>query len=237
MEDRLIVPSFTGVDVELDIAGPGGRSYAFVIDWHLRALLAIAWWIAGSFLYQGAIHFLAPDDSQSTGFAFVVIIPASAIYFLYHPVLEIAMRGRTPGKRMAGVRVVKHDGTTPDAGALLIRNVFRLVDSLPGFYVVGLTTTLLTERALRIGDMAAGTVLVYEESPGALTLGDSSTNASAAIGNEKTEIARDLLDRWDHLAPTARKQLAGRILGSDAATASPSSTDRELRAQIEALLK
>ena len=68
-----------------------------------------------------------------------VVLPALAIYFLYHPVLELAMRGRTPGKRSAGIHVVTRDGSAPSAGALLVRNVFRLIDSLPVAYGVGLT--------------------------------------------------------------------------------------------------
>ena len=48
------------------------------------------------------------------------------------------MRGRTPGKRMAGVRIVARDGGAPSVGALLVRNVFRLIDSLPLLYGVGL---------------------------------------------------------------------------------------------------
>src|SRR2546430_15910805 len=64
---------------------------------------------------------------------------------------------------MAGVRIVARDGGAPSAGALLTRNVFRLVDSLPLCYGVGLITVVLTRDNLRIGDMAAGTLLVFEQ--------------------------------------------------------------------------
>ena len=62
------------------------------------------------------------------------------MYFLYHFALEIAMHGRTPGKRMAGIHIVTREGGSPGAGALLTRNVFRLVDSLPLLYGVGLVS-------------------------------------------------------------------------------------------------
>jgi len=68
-----------------------------------------------------------------------------------HHVVELALRGSTPGKRMAGVRIVARDGGAPSVGALLTRNVFRLVDSLPLFYGVGLITVVLTREHLRIG--------------------------------------------------------------------------------------
>ncbi len=48
MESIVRIPSVTGVDVELKIAGPGGRSYAFVIDWHIRFLAAVAWFLGGN---------------------------------------------------------------------------------------------------------------------------------------------------------------------------------------------
>src|SRR5690606_4225634 len=93
----------------------------------------------------------------------VVVLPATALYLLYHPVLEVLMRGRTPGKRMAGVRIVKRDGGVPGSVALLVRNIFRLIDFLPFFYFVGLVTTMLTRHCVRLGDIAAGTLLVYDE--------------------------------------------------------------------------
>ena len=54
------------------------------------------------------------------------------------------------------------DGSAPGAGALLVRNVFRLIDSLPVLYCVGLVAVIATREHLRVGDMAAGTLLVYE---------------------------------------------------------------------------
>jgi uncharacterized RDD family membrane protein YckC len=101
MESIVRIPSVTGVVVELKIAGPGGRSYAFVIDWHIRFLAAVAWFIGGTMAYVGGLRM--PGDEVGAGYTFIVIVPSAAIYFLYHPVLEVLLRGQTPGKRMAGV--------------------------------------------------------------------------------------------------------------------------------------
>src|SRR5450631_2203760 len=159
-DDRLSVESVTGVDLTLNIAGPGSRSYAFVIDWHIRLLLALAW-LCGSWLLVKIIGVtLSPAAASSKLMAIVALAPAAGIYLFYHPVLEVLMRGRTPGKRRAGVRIVTRNGGTPSLGALLIRNIFRLVDSLPFFYVVGLASCFITEQRVRIGDLAAGTLLV-----------------------------------------------------------------------------
>src|SRR3954454_729252 len=105
MESIVRIPSVTGVDVELKIAGPGGRSYAFVIDWHIRFLAAAAWYIGGTMAYVGGLRFL-PAEQLGAIYVFIVVVPSVAIYFLYHPLLEVLLHGQTPGKRMAGVRLV-----------------------------------------------------------------------------------------------------------------------------------
>src|SRR5450755_1020196 len=85
-DDQLTVHSVTGVDLTLSIAGPGTRSYAFVIDWHIRLLLAGAWLLTAYYLFN------APLDLKAAGSLWSVL-PASIIYFLYHPILEVAMHG------------------------------------------------------------------------------------------------------------------------------------------------
>src|ERR1700761_984423 len=158
----LVVDSATGVDVALPMAGPGARSFAFLIDWLIRTILAIAWYVVGALLYNRGWRITAPMNPGAAWFVYVIAPPA-AIYFLYHPILEVLTRGRTPGKRMAGVQLVARDGGAPSVGALLTRNVFRLVDSFPAAYAVGLITTFVTRDSVRIGDLAAGTLLVYVE--------------------------------------------------------------------------
>jgi uncharacterized RDD family membrane protein YckC len=206
--DALVVTSPTGVDVELAIAGPGSRAYAFLIDWHIRVLLALAWFAVAAFVAGSSLF-----GKISAGGAAIVFMPATLIYLLYHPVVELALRGRTPGKRMAGVRIVNRQGGTPSSLALLIRNAFRLIDSLPIFYGVGLCTTIFNSQRLRFGDMAAGTLLVHDgdtESKalsqlGTLTLNPSLDAATLALGN-------DLLLRWKELESATRRHLARELL-------------------------
>jgi uncharacterized RDD family membrane protein YckC len=83
------------------------------------------------------------------------------IVYAYHFVCE-ATTGQTLGKKAVGIRVVSLDGTKASAGAVLVRTLLRLVDSLPILYIVGLVTTLATgrERRQRVGDLAAGTTVV-----------------------------------------------------------------------------
>ena len=133
------------------------------------------------------------------------------------------------------------DGSTPTIGPLLLRNLFRLIDSLPGFYIVGLACCLFTENRVRLGDLVAGTVLVLEEA--------DATRSLASLGRamqhsplplEALCLVQDLLDRWRDLEPEQRTGLAHLLLTkldpefptlSDAVT-----NEGTLRNRLEALL-
>jgi len=162
----LAVDSVTGVDVALPVAGPGARSFAFLIDWVIRTVLSVAWYVVAALIHNGRWSIVAPLTPDANWFVFVVAPPAS-IYFLYHPVWEVVTRGLTPGKRMAGLQILGRDGGAPSVSSLLTRNVFRLVDSFPIAYALGLVTTMITRYNLRVGDLAAGTLLVYTRKAGA----------------------------------------------------------------------
>lgn len=70
--------------------------------------------------------------------------------------------GRTPGRRLTGLRLVMADGGSVGLLPAVVRNVLRLVDLLPGAYSVGVVAVLVSPRNQRLGDMAAGTVVVRE---------------------------------------------------------------------------
>ncbi len=160
----IAVPSATGIDARVVLAGPGARAIAFVLDWLLRGALSLAWLLLAAWAILGNLDFNIPSDVETLWYL-AGAVPATAIYFLYHPVLEPLMSGRTPGKRMTGLRVLTPEGLVPSTGALVTRNVFRIIDSMPAFYVVGLLFVMFGRRHLRLGDLAAGTVLAVERAP------------------------------------------------------------------------
>jgi uncharacterized membrane protein SpoIIM required for sporulation len=160
----LALPSATGVDATLVLAGPGARAMAFMIDGLLRTALTLLYLLIASLFLLGNFGFRAGPEDSTNWFLFGVM-PAMCIYFLYHMVVESLMSGRTPGKRMAGIRILTNEGLVPSTGALITRNIFRLIDSMPGLYVVGLMFVFFGKRHVRLGDLAAGTVLVVERAP------------------------------------------------------------------------
>jgi uncharacterized RDD family membrane protein YckC len=215
----LSVDSVTGIDVSLPLAGPGARSFAFIIDWQIRLIFALAWYTVGTLLCNGDFSLRPPQPATQAWIA-TVLVPSLAIYFLYHPIVEVALHGRTPGKRRVGIRIVARSGAAPGAGALLVRNAFRVIDSLPVFYGVGLTLMVLTHESLRCGDMAAGTLLVYERNATETGLLRNAAQRVGRLDAVGAEIAADLLERWPGLVPEARirlaRQLLERYLGADA---------------------
>jgi uncharacterized RDD family membrane protein YckC len=205
-DEPLFVQSATGVDLTLRLAGPGNRSYAFVIDWHIRLLIAGAWLLIADYALKLSLSPRSPD-------ALITLLPAAIIYFLYHPILEVAMRGLTPGKRIAGLVLVDRTGGTPGTASLLIRNVFRLIDGLPGLYVVGLVCCIFTAHRVRIGDMAAGTLLVLDDAAAAQSLTRLEKLAAGShLPLDALELVDQVLDRWPTLEPGNRVQIARSLL-------------------------
>ena len=207
---QVTLQSITGVDVELRVAGAGSRSYAFVIDWHIRVILALAWLVVSSFLYTGALTLLPEEPDFDREYALFVWLPVSIIYFGYHPILEIAMRGSTPGKRMAGVRVVTRTGDIPGPGALLLRNVFRLIDSAPLLYLVGLVTVMFTAQHVRIGDLAAGTMLIVDRDESERSF--ARLTPTSGLDPQAADLIQELLERWNALDDKTRGEIARALI-------------------------
>lgn len=128
---------------ETDVVLP--RVGAFVVDYALS--LAIG--LGGPILVFATVGPIAR-------LPFVLL--ALALIVAYHVIPE-GLWGQTPGKRLFGVVVVKEDGSPCDLSASLTRNGFRLVDGMFS-YAVGLIAMLVSDRAQRIGDSIAGTVVV-----------------------------------------------------------------------------
>lgn len=200
----------TGVDLSLPIAGPGSRAFAFVIDWHIRLLLALAWLVVAMIVTTGGLQLPQFDGPWA---ATLFAGPPILIYLLYHPVVELLMRGQTPGKRMAQVRVVNREGGTPGMGAILVRNAFRLIDSMPSLYVVGLVCTFVNRQRLRIGDMAAGTLLVTTDTEARQSLDRvASGTVTSGLDPAALDVVDQVLERWKQMEPERRAHIARALL-------------------------
>ena len=137
-----------GVEITLRLAGPVTRARAWFLDFALRLLLASS--LPGIFQVFGKVGY---GLSMVTSFA---------IWVLYPIVLE-AIWGATPGKRLCNLVVVMSDGTPLTWPASALRNVMRFADMLPIGYAVGLASMMMDSQFRRLGDLAAGTLVVHRE--------------------------------------------------------------------------
>jgi uncharacterized RDD family membrane protein YckC len=117
----------------------------------LFAVVVLAVWISSPRLAAVSPWILA-----------LLVLGIFLIYYGYFAAFEAIWNGQTPGKRIIGLRVIHASGRPVSVFEAVLRNVVRLVDQLPGIYAVGIVTVFLTERSQRLGDVAAGTVVVHE---------------------------------------------------------------------------
>lgn len=164
--DKLTIDTPEQIPLEFTLATLGSRFLALVIDTLLQlgtllavvALLAILRLLIGPF--NGALG--TPGDPLSTWLQAFFVLTWFAIYYLYFVFFEVRWGGQTPGKRVVGLRTIHASGRPATAYETILRNLIRVIDQLPVIYAVGMVSVFLTERSQRLGDLAAGTVVVHE---------------------------------------------------------------------------
>jgi uncharacterized RDD family membrane protein YckC len=142
------------VRLRFPLAGPAARLAAYAVDLAVRATVFILFLVAVSIALP-VLHV----GGTSWGLLLLLLFLMEWGYgFLF----EMAWNGQTPGKRAFGLRVVKEGGYAIGPYDALVRNLLRAADVLPFFYGVGLVSMLLTARLQRLGDVAAGTMVIHE---------------------------------------------------------------------------
>jgi uncharacterized RDD family membrane protein YckC len=143
------------VRLSFRLAGPGTRLGAYLIDLAIR--IAIVWVLS---LALGAIAPIVLGAGLSIGLLLVVIF---LVEWFYGCLFEGLWSGRTPGKWMVGLRVIKEGGYPIGFYDAAVRNLLRAADALPVLYGVAFVTMMVTRRMQRLGDLMAGTIVVREE--------------------------------------------------------------------------
>ncbi len=231
-ELKLITPE--NVEVHYALAGIGSRLAAAVLDAILQLLVLLAIvvplvLISGGFSGEGADLGLS---GLGIGLA-VLLIVLLFLFFVggYYLFFETLWNGQTPGKRAMGLRVVQENGRPVDFFTSAARNVLRLVDMLPAFYLVGLASIFFSPRYKRLGDYVAGTLVIKEYRPQTtpfrgqdrVSTGEEQGDGAPPevdglalprahlITREDYEIARRLLSRRGDLPPDTEARLTRQI--------------------------
>lgn len=214
-----------GLSIDLPIAGLGSRSIATGVDHVIQLVLLLA---------VGGIVSAASSGEFSSATVAILSAWLFILMFFYPILFEVLWSGRTPGKRFNGLRVVTITGAPIGFRESAIRNLARIIDYLPSFYILGLLTVATSTYHQRVGDFAAGTVVIFEptkirisrkarrqkrkagpvvvkaaaEQPG-LALVDVS-----AITQQDLAAIRTFFDRRDALGAADRSRLADQFAGA-----------------------
>lgn len=199
-----------------ELAGLGSRFLAVAADMAIQVLLVLAifWGIA---LAAGTA---APPSrtemrlTESLALALVIAI-VFAVFFGYFILFEAFWNGQTPGKRLLGLRVVRDGGYPVDMGAATIRNLIRVGEFGFGFYAISAAAAILSKENKRLGDMAAGTIVVREAKPATLesivARSQSTTDRVQSITEEEHALIDRFVNRREGLERHVRADIAAKL--------------------------
>jgi uncharacterized RDD family membrane protein YckC len=148
----LVIRTPEGIAFSLTLAGPVTRFLAWGVD--VGVILGLTMAIG---TVVGLFGLISTDLAQA-----INALIFFAIQFGYRMATEWLWRGQTVGKRLLRLRVVDESGLRLHLSQIIMRNLLRAVDFLPLCYIVGGTACLLSQRAQRLGDLAAGTIVIRD---------------------------------------------------------------------------
>ena len=215
-----------GVTFQLPIASPYSRCLALAIDFAIVfALTILMTQLISALQTMGSgipvIGRIINDFGTGT-----MIVLQFLMFNLYGMLTEWLWSGQTVGKRFFNLRVIDERGLSLSFKQIVIRNLFRLLDIMPStFYLFGSICCLFTKRCQRIGDIAAGTLVIREVAmapPRYNELLDSGDNSFASAPHlesrlrqhtspEEARIALDAITRRNELTPESRLQLFSQL--------------------------
>lgn len=222
--DEIRIETPEQIDVQLEIAGLGSRFVAQLYDWLIKWGLVV---VIGLLILVVLALLGAPLDSMPSKLALAVLVVVFYFFLLGFDIyFELRHNGRTPGKKRAGIRVVRQAGGPLDFQAACVRNLLGMADFLPSAYLLGALLILLSPRGQRLGDLAAGTIVIRERAvapPDALEdeieglaskdIAFSAEQLRSCVADDR-HLLRSYFQRYRQLEPSARSRLAFRLTES-----------------------
>jgi uncharacterized RDD family membrane protein YckC len=227
-----VIRSPEQVALDLPLAGPMSRMLAFSVDYGIVLILELLVFSALIFAAMSMADLdqleriggwieetqagLEQGDFELGSWFLVMLAVWVAVDFVlqwgYFVVCELSMQGRSPGKASIGLRVVRDGGLPVTLRESVLRNLLRMVDMLPSQYLVGLISMVISKDVRRLGDFAAGTIVVREERapparpiqvpdqpPAGQTAFRFDHDQLAAVGPVELRLVRQTLRRLDEL--------------------------------------
>jgi uncharacterized RDD family membrane protein YckC len=220
MDRTLEVRTPESIAFSYDLAGVGSRFLALAIDFSIQivAVILIVWALVAlsGHARPGYVVLRGADRvAYNLTIAFIVAV-VFLIFFGYFIAFETLWNGQSPGKRLLGIRVVRDGGYPVDFMASLIRNLIRIGEMALGFYAISAVVAVLSPLNKRIGDIAAGTIVIREsrmESPEQMLreVAEPVYAATAYVSGEERSLIRRFLERRHDLVAARRVSLAHQL--------------------------
>jgi uncharacterized RDD family membrane protein YckC len=232
IDEHLNIDTPENVTFGYAVAGIGSRFLAALVDTLIILLIQVAVQLSLIAVLNAATGLSLDSDAATLTWAAAIFgLVAFALLWGYYIFFELAWNGQSPGKRLAGLRVIRTDGTPITLSETLIRNLVRLIDFLPIAYGIGVVAMFIDSRSRRLGDLAAGTLVVRDRAEVSLsslgaaqraldwTAPASTLDALHALplrrlSDHDLQMAEDFLRRRAELtnADTLAAQIARRLL-------------------------
>ncbi len=214
--DKLTIETPEQTSLEFPLAGIGSRFLAVALDTLLQFGVYIVLGLIAAMVSSVGIF---STLGKQWGLAILGFI-AFAVQFGYFATFEIVWNGQTPGKRWTHLRVIQDSGRPITAYDAILRNLLRIVDNLPILYAIGIVTMLISKENKRVGDYAAGTVVVHEKPLQGVTAIWSVTAApgqsvpTTPVGQlapDELQLVETFFERRVSLDPEVRRSMARQI--------------------------
>lgn len=215
-----------GVAFQIPVASPFSRCLALAIDY--AVVVALTLFVTQIIvIFQTSLRAIPVVGDIIVDFGTgATILIQFLIFTFYGMITEWLWSGQTVGKRIFRLRVIDERGLSLGLKQIVIRNLFRVLDILPStFYLIGSISCLVTRHCQRIGDIAAGTLVVREVNPSAPSFGEllaTGENSFASqphlearlrqrVSPDEARIALDAVTRRNELDPDCRLRLFRRL--------------------------
>jgi len=157
--DQLSIETPELVAIDMPVAGIGSRFIALLVDYLIWLFVIVALILIFHYVDPSLTRFSQLGEKWATA---ILTLVGFAFYWGYFTLFEAFWNGRTPGKRVAKIRVIQRSGRGIGLFEAMTRNLLRVIDQIPFIYAVGVVTIFLTKQHQRLGDLAAGTLVVHE---------------------------------------------------------------------------
>lgn len=221
MDRTLDVRTPESIAFSYELAGIGSRFLAVTIDLLIQIAILVALVLGLAWMGFSAgskpLHLAGAEKFVYNVVMGVFVFVVFMIFFGYFILFEALWNGRTPGKKALGLRVVRDGGYPVDFTASLVRNLIRVGEMIFGYYAISAVAAVFSPENKRLGDMAAGTIVVREArmaSPDAMLKEireEPVYAATAYVSGEERSLVKRFLERRDTLGVQRRAELARQI--------------------------